>query len=119
MPNYWKTIKEFSGADVSVCELQTTVESMEYLSKAAFSTDNQLLKEVCKKSVGVVLISSTKKCRARDANLNTRADRPRKLVLYTETSGTLPALHYRKVCSQSSCNYTVTIHWVSLAKIVC
>ena len=42
MPNYWKTIKEFSGADVSVCELQTAVENMEYLSKAAFSTDNQL-----------------------------------------------------------------------------
>ena len=36
MPNYWKTIKEFSGADVSVCELQTAVENMEYLSKAAF-----------------------------------------------------------------------------------
>ena len=40
---------------VSVCELQTVVENMEYLSKAAFSTDNQLLKEVCKESVGVVL----------------------------------------------------------------
>ncbi len=57
MPNYSKTINEFSKVEVSLSELQTTIENLEYLSQAAFSTDKQLLNEICEKSIGVVLIS--------------------------------------------------------------
>lgn len=107
MPNYWQTIKDFSKAELSVCQLQTAVQNLEYLNKAAFSTDKQLLSEVCTNSIGVVLISTRQKCGACDGKLITRADRPRKLVLYTQSSGTLPATHYRKVCSRArhGCNF--------------
>ncbi len=98
MPNYSKTINEFSKVEVSLSELQTTIENLEYLSQAALSTDKQLLNEICEKSIGVVLISAAAKCSACGSKFSTRADRPRKLILYTESSGTLPALHYRKVC---------------------
>lgn len=107
MPNYWQTIKDFSQAELSVSELQTAVQNLEYLNIAAFATDKQLLGDICKDSVGVVLISARQKCGTCEAKLNTRADRPRKLVLYTESSGTLPATHYRKVCSRTrhGCNF--------------
>lgn len=107
MPNYWQTIKEFSQAELSVSELQTAIQNLEYLNKAAFATDQQLLSDICKDSVGVVLLSDRLKCGVCEAKLTTRVDRPRKLVLYTESSGTLPATHYRKVCSRArhGCNF--------------
>ena len=53
MPNYSKTINEFSKVEVSLSELQTTIENLEYLSQAALSTDKQLLNEICEKSIDI------------------------------------------------------------------
>lgn len=61
MPNYWQTIKDYSQAELSVSELQTAVQNLEYLNIAAFATDKQLLGDICKDSVGVVLISARQK----------------------------------------------------------
>ena len=111
MPNYWQTIKDFAGTELSVSELQTAVENLQYLNAVAFSTDDQLLSSMCLgeggNSIGIVLVSSKQKCRECGARLSTRADRPRNMVLYTESSGTLPATHYRKVCSHArhGCSY--------------
>lgn len=77
MPNYWKTIKEFAKVGMKISELQTTIENMEFFSGAAFSTDEELLQEICRDSVGVVLILPAKKCGICDVKLTTRADRPR------------------------------------------
>ncbi len=104
VPHYWKTIKEFAGSDGTLSQVQTAVENMEYLHKEAFATDEELLQTICKESVGIVLISPQKTCRSCGADLVTRSDRLRKLVLYTESSGTLPAVHFRKRCSKSNCN---------------
>ena len=113
MPNYWQTLKLFSKAELSVSELQVAVQNLQCLNKAAFSTDKQLLSQLCTSHettppIGIVLISPKQKCGACGSHLVTRADRPRQLVLYTEASGTLPATHYRKMCSraQYGCNYT-------------
>lgn len=117
-PSYWRTVKEFAKAEVSINELQTAVENLEYLNQAAFHTDKQLLDEFCEKSIGIVLISSIKKCHACGSKFSTRADHPRKVVLYTESSGTLPALHYRKVCSRSYCNCVQHYGFHSLGKFI-
>ena len=106
MPNIWQTLKSFSKAELPVSELKVAVENLQYLNKAAFSTDKQLLSELCSSQastepIGVILVSNKKKCRACGANLVTRSDRPRRVVLYSEYAGTLPATHYRKICSRA------------------
>lgn len=106
MPDHWKTLKSFSRTDLSLAELQVAVENFHCLNSAVFSTDQQLLQEICfgqgsTKPIGVVLVSSKNKCGACGAKLVTRSDRPRNVVLYSENAGTLPATHYRKICSRA------------------
>ena len=83
MPNYWQT---FSKAQISVSELQVQVENLQYLNRAAFSTNKQLLSEICSstQTIGVILVSNQKECEACGANLVTRSDRPRRIGLYSE-----------------------------------
>ena len=120
MPNYWKTIKEFASVnESSISELQTVVENMEYLYQETFATDEELLQQICQNSVGIVLVSSKNNCSACGTKLTTRGDRPRKLVVYTESSGMLPALHYRKVCVRSGCNYVQHYGYHSMGKYSC
>ena len=107
MPKYWEAIKNFSKVDLSTCELQTAVQNLESLNRAAFVTDVQLMNEMYTDCIGVILISTKQKCGSCGEKLNARADRPRRLVLYTQSSGTLPATHYRKVCCRAryGCNF--------------
>lgn len=52
--------------------------------------------------VGVPLISKRKQCQSCGGKLLVKGDRPSSLLsLYTDTVGTVPATHYRKVCSNS------------------
>lgn len=124
MPNYWQTIKDFARTELSISELQTAVENLQYLNAVAFSTDEQLLGTMClgegENAIGVVLVSSRQKCQECGARLSTRADRPRKMVLYTESSGTLPATHYRKVCSHArrGCNQVQHYGFHSHGKVI-
>ncbi len=107
MPNYWQTIADFAKVGLPVMEVKTMVQNLQYLNEAAFSTDKKLLGELYSSKgggatpIGVVLISQKQECGACGARLTVRADRPRSLVLYTQVSGTLPATHYRKVCSKA------------------
>lgn len=86
-------------------------------AKLLFLLTSNCLRKYVKNQFGIVLISSVKKCGACGANLNTKADCPRKPVLLTESSGTLPALHYWKVCTQSSCNHVQHYGFHSLGKV--
>lgn len=116
MPNYWQTLKSFSKAEMPVSELKVAVENLQYLNRAAFSTDKQLLSEICSSQgstepIGVILVSNKKKCGACEANLVTRSDRPRRIVLYSEFAGTLPATHYRKICSRARYGCSFVQHY--------
>ena len=47
MPKYyWQILKSFSKAEMPVSELKVAVENLQYLNRAAFSTDKQLLYEI-------------------------------------------------------------------------
>ena len=48
--------------------------------------------------VGVVLISKKQYCAECGGKLLLRADRPSNVTLYTDSYGTLPAVHYHKYC---------------------
>ena len=74
MPKYWQTIQEFSKAELPLSELKTAMKNLEFLNKAAFSTDEQLLKEICSTPIGVILISTKQKCGECKSKLVTRAD---------------------------------------------
>lgn len=112
IPNYWKEVEDFAKSGLSATEVQAIVENIQFLNQAVFASDKELLKEISTTQggtapTGVFLVSSKKICGACGASLHTRADRPRKLVLYTLSSGTLPATHFRKICSSAryGCKY--------------
>ena len=121
MPNYWKTIKEFASVnESSISELQTMVENMEYLYQETFATDEEQLQQICQNAIGIFLVSSKiYNFSACGTKLTTRGDRPRKLVAYIEFSGMLRALHYRKVCVRSCCNYVQHYGYHSMGKYSC
>ena len=107
MPKYWEAIAEFSSGKTTLTPAQVKifVENMQVLNQTAFQTDIELQKELytCKnttaKPIGMVLVSSKKTCIECGANLLLKADRHSVLTVYTNSMGTVPASHYRKICS--------------------
>ena len=54
-----------------------------------------------------MLISSLSKCQACGGELAVKADRPSHLTLYSDTLGTVTAIHFRKICKNTrkgTCN---------------
>ena len=117
LPRYWEVITDFSArgsthAQPSLSKIQALVENIEDVSAQTFATDKDLLDQLRKecvhdKPLGVVLVSPRSKRQACRGELRVKADRPSRLVVYTE-SGTLPGTHYRKICknSRKGCNTT-------------
>ena len=64
MPNYWETVRTFAKADLTVNQLQSVVQNLQYLNKSAFLTDRQLISTMCatSDSIGIILVSANKKC---------------------------------------------------------
>ena len=112
MPKYWEAIAQFSKK-VGASQVKTLVENIRFLNEATFATDKELLSELyaCKTAdsgpFGLILVSPKKMCGECGAQLLLRADRPSTLAVYTDSMGTVPATHYRKICSKfrSGCKF--------------
>ena len=53
------------------------------------------------KPIGIARISSHKWCQSCGGDLMVKADRPSYLILYTDSIGTVTAVHYRKICKNT------------------
>ena len=93
------------------------LENLEFFSKKAFDTDNQLLAELVERKdaqghpLGIVLISENSLCKSCGGKLHVRADRPNSLLLYTEDMGTVPGTLFRKYCCNNHKGCTLTQHY--------
>ena len=117
MPNYWEVVAQFASStrlQFSKDDVQLLMQNLRFLNEAAFVSDKCLLKElydtsttIKKEPMGIVLLSPNRTCLICGAHLCIRKDRPSRVVVYTDTDGTLPATHYRKYCSKyrSGCNF--------------
>ena len=112
VPHYWEIVASFSCVNSSISlsadRVKLLMENLQLLSRQAFATDAELTAEllkthrVCPKSkseiLGVALISDKQTCRKCGGRLLIRQDRPSRVILYTESMGTVPASHYHKYC---------------------
>ena len=89
------------------------MENLQYLDKHAFVNDEKLMESLLQeerndgKPLGVVLISPLCRYQTCGADLAVKADRPSHLTLYSDTYGTVTAMHYRKICKNTckgTCN---------------
>ena len=117
MPNYWEVIAQFASStrlQFSKGDVQLLMQNLRFLNEAAFVSDKSLLKELYdtpattkKEPMGIVLLSPNCACLTCGASLCIRKDRPSRVIIYTDSDGTLPATHYRKYCSKyrSGCGF--------------
>ena len=100
------------------CEKITVLlENTELLDQKAFSTDTELMGELCSHksiqsmSLGVILISSNSTCKSCGGKMLVRSDRPSFMTLYTDNMGTVPATPFRKYCQNYRKGCTFTQHY--------
>ena len=112
LPDYWKIVIHFgtNGADDNLpttTKLQALVENLQYLDKDVFLSDKNLMELLMKekgrdgKPIGIALISSRTRCQSCGGDLMVKADRPSYLTLYSDSLGTVTAVHYRKICKNT------------------
>ena len=118
LPDYWKIVTNFAtcGNDqtkLAPSKVQTLIDNMQYCDKDSFLSDQNLMSLLLKekgrdgKPLGIVLISPLTKCQTCNGDLSVKADRPSHLILYSDTLGTVTAIHFRKTCKNSrkgTCN---------------
>jgi len=118
LPDYWKIVTSFatcgSHEDKLIqSKIQTLVDNMQYYDGDAFLSDKSLMDMLLSeqgrdgKPLGVVLVSPISKCQVCGGELAVKADRPSHLTLYSDTLGTVTAIHYRKLCKNTrkgACN---------------
>ena len=116
--NYWRLVAEFAAhgskdEPLHPSKIQALVENLQYLDKHAFVNEVSLMESLLQekgsdgKPLGVVLISPLSKCQTCQADLVVKADRPSHLTFYSDTYGTVTAIHYRKICKNTrkgTCN---------------
>lgn len=118
MPNYWETVASFSVAhrqsrnNLTSEQVQVLTENLEMIDKEAFSTDQDLIKEIvemprCGTDVpqGIILISPRENCSICGSKLKIRADRSSTVTVYDDCLGTLLATHFTKYCRKLGCSY--------------
>ena len=109
LPQYWDIIAFFSctgsRSQIGSDTVKLLIENLQVLNRQAFASDADLTRELLtmpvemsKEPLGVVLISEKQTCRKCGGKLLLRRDRPCRLILYTETMGTVTASHYHKFC---------------------
>ena len=112
LPDYWKIVSHFiaNGADDNLAtstNLQALVENLQHLDKDVFLSDKDLMELLVKergrdgKPIGIALISSHKSCQSCGGDLMVKADRSSHLTLYSDSFGTVTAVHYRKICKNT------------------
>ena len=112
IPNYWRLVAVFAAHGskdkaLHPSKVQALVENLQYLDKHAFVNDEKLMESLLQeeqsdgKPLGIVLISPLCRCQTCGADLAVKADRPSHLTLYSDTYGTVTAMHYRKICKNT------------------
>lgn len=92
-------------------------ENITFIDEDSLSSDGTLLKELVfmpffsREHLGLVLMSNKKHCESCSGKLILRPDRPSNTTLYTESLGTLPAVHYRKYCANSKRGCNIVQHY--------
>ena len=114
-PKYWDkfAVLDTPSSTLSGERVKLLVENLQVLNEKAFSTDRALSLELQSMNyekcepLGVVLVSNHV-CRVCSGKLLLRRDRPSRVMIYTETEGTLLGSHFVKFCQNSrrGCNYT-------------
>jgi len=118
LPDYWKIVTSFAThgsheEELTQSKIQTLIDNIQYYDENAFLSDKSLMDLLLNekgrdgKPLGVVLISSLLKCQVCGGELAVKADRPSHLTLYSDTLGTVTAIHFRKICKNTrkgSCN---------------
>ena len=112
-PNYWETVVNFATEHgskdvITKEEARILVENIEELDSTVFDNDAKLVQDLLRfqinsKPLGVILISSQKKCVLCTGKLILRKDRPSSVVIYDDIMGSLPGSHFYKYCTNPSC----------------
>ena len=118
-PKYWDIISKFAVLDTPSSTLsgervKLLVKNLQVLNEKAFSTDRALSLELQSMNydkclpLGVVLVSSNHVCQVCSGKLLLHRDQPSRVMIYTETEGTLLGSHFVKFCQnyRRGCNYT-------------
>ena len=120
-PNFWENVAAFAtcgkkaSLDPDIAQIL-----MQMLNNSAFSQDKPLLKElvdfadIFNQPTGIILISPNTCCRNCGGKLVVRKDRYSKLVLYSESMGTVLARHYYKYW-QKGCSFCQHYGYYSVA----
>ena len=112
LPQYWQTVTAFAISGnheekLTSSKVQALVDNIQYYDKEAFLSDKSLMDLLLKekgpdgKPLGIVLISPLTKCQTCGGELTVKADRPSHLTLYSDSIGTVPAIHYKKICKNT------------------
>ena len=117
-PKLWDIVTSFAardqpGYDLTPEKAKTFFENMEYMEPDVLHPDVQLLRELHSfmgplgVSLGIILISPRQTCKLCGSSLMVKADRPSRVVVYTDTVSTINSTHYRKICKKyrSGCPY--------------
>lgn len=117
-PHYWEVVSKFAGlgtgSKIDAEKVKIAVENMQLLNERAFSTDKALALELQNMTydkcepLGIVLVSPNQVCLSCGGKLLLRGDRPSRLVIYTESEGTVLGSHFQKFCQnyRKGCSYT-------------
>lgn len=122
-PKLWEIVAKFAtfraSSSVTIHPKQANLiaDNINFTDEQVQATDNTLLKELVfmpvdgREHVGIIFISKKKNCVSCGGKLLIRADRPSHVTLYTDSCGTLPALHYRKYCANSKRGCKIVQHY--------
>ena len=122
-PKLWEIITKFAGykAESSIQLLpqqaKLIADNISFTDKHVLASDESLFRELVlmpfekREHVGVVLLSHRQSCIMCGGKLLLRSDRPSNVILYTDSHGTLPAIHYRKFCANSRRGCNVVQHY--------
>ena len=115
-PQLWEIATKFAtyknSSEFVILPEQARIltDNITFTDQDVLTHDDTLLKELVfmpllqREHVGMILISRKNKCVLCGSKLLLRADQPSNIILYTDSHGTLPAIHYSKYCSKRGCN---------------
>ena len=111
LPNLWEVAVNFATSSKDpICakDAKIIIENLHELDAKAFDTDKKLMQDLIKfqvssKPLGIILISTIDNCPLCESKLCLRKDRPSSVVIYDDNIGSLPATHFYKTCSKSTC----------------
>lgn len=123
IPEYWNVVTKFATEKSTSCtdlkpeQAALLVDNIMFTDPEVMTPDLELYKELAmmpfkeKEHFGVNLISEKDRCIECGGKLLLRKDRPGKLKIYSDTYGTLPGYHYRKLCANSKRGCKVVQHY--------